>query len=165
MMVGWMLCCGVLPLAGCAGKAANFGEPLSLSVFSTVSVDRVLARPGKYAGERIRVAGVVDSVCAARGCWLRLADEPGGETLLVKFNCPIEGRLIPMEAVGRKAHVEGELVIRQLSQAQRRHLAEDAGKSPEEIAQIVGPETVVELIAPSARVQGIEQGPKERKQQ
>jgi hypothetical protein len=164
MTVALMLCSGVFPLGGCAGKAADFGEPLTVSVFSTVSVDRVLAQPGKYAGKRIRVAGVVDSVCAAKGCWLRLADEPGGETLLVKFNCPIQGRLIPMEAVGHRAHVEGELMVRQLSQVQRRHLAEDAGKSPQEVAQLVGPEKVVELIAPGARVQGIEHEPGETKQ-
>lgn len=159
--IATILCGGLFLLGGCAGKATNFGEPLTLSAFSTVSVGRVLAQPEKYEGKRIRVSGVVDSVCAARGCWLRLADEPGGETLFVKFNCPIEGRLIPMEATGHKAYIEGILEISRHSEAQRRHLAEDAGQSPDQIAKIVGPEKVLKLNAPAARIVGLEQEEKE----
>jgi hypothetical protein len=147
---------GFLMLApGCAGKRADYGEPFKLSSLSTVSADEVLANPEKYDGRFVRVSGRVDEVCAHRGCWMRLAAADADETIFVKFTCPVEGRLIPMEAAGRRAIVEGTLVVDEISEEEARHYKEDANASPEEIAKIVGPQKMVRMNSPAARILGM----------
>ena len=151
-----VLCCGMMTLAGCTGgKWTHFGAKMKLVPTRTIPVSRVLADTDKYAGKSVRVHGVVDSVCANRGCWMRLAGAGSDETLFVKFSCPVEGGLIPMEAAGRKAVVEGTLEVTEISQEEARHYQEDAGASPAAIAKIVGPQKEMLLRAPAAKIEGI----------
>jgi len=142
-----------------AGKAAvpsgafvAYGEPVSADGAS-ISVQQLLANVDQYTGKPVRVVGTVDKVCERKGCWLQMAD--GGKSLFVKFTCPIEGRLIPMDAVGKQAVAQGELAIKEVSEADARHIAEEAGKSPEEVAQIVGPQKQITLKSPGAIVYGL----------
>lgn len=167
--------CGFALLAGCAKKStepaahatksshtavagATFGEPLKLTDADAVPVAKVLADPAAYNGRFIRVTGNVSEVCKAKGCWMRLGETGGGEALFVKFTCPIEGRLIPMDAIGHKAIVEGTLEVTEISEAQARHLAEDAGKPADQIAKIVGPQKQIRFKSPAAKVIGITAG-------
>lgn len=167
--------CAAALLSGCARKstepapqpaksshagstAATFGEPLKLTDADAVPVAKVLADPAAYNGRFIRVTGNVAEVCKPKGCWMRMAETSGGEALFVKFTCPIEGRLIPLEAVGHKAIAEGTLEVTEISEAQARHLAEDAGKSPDQIAKIVGPQKQIRFKSPAAMVLGIAPG-------
>ena len=147
---------GLLLAMGCgAPKGVSFGEKMTVLPKRTVQVASVIAEPTKYEGHRIRVEGTVDSVCAHKGCWIRMAGKPGGETLFIKFTCPVDGRLIPMAAVGKKAVVEGELEIKMIPEDEARHYAEDSGKSKEEIAKIVGPQKTLKLNSPAAVVMGL----------
>jgi len=63
-----------------------------------------------------------------------------------------------MEAVGHQAIVEGTLEVTEISEAQARHFAEDAGKSPDQIARIVGPQKQIRFKSPAAKVIGITAG-------
>lgn len=128
----------------------QYGEPMKLAPADTTEIKTVFADRMKYDGKFVRVAGVVESVCARRGCWMRLTDAAVGETLFVKFTCPIEGRLIPMDAVGKKAVVEGTLQVETMTEAEARHYKEDAGASPDEIKKIVGPQKVLRMRSPAA---------------
>ncbi len=123
--------------AGCAAKYKQFGEPLTVSQTEEMDVAVVLADPQAYDGKTVRLVGLIDDVCAHKGCWIDLTD--GKEKLKVKFTCPIDGRLVPVEAKGHKAVVAGKFELREIAEADRRHYAEDAGKSAEEIKKIVGP--------------------------
>ena len=149
-----------LVLTGCSTKVAHFGEPLRLSPQNTVAASHVFAEKAEYDGKFVRVKGTVDSVCVPKGCWLRLGDSAkrtgSDETLFVKFTCPIEGRLIPMEAVGQPAIVEGTLELVEISEEEARHYKEDAGAPPEEIAKIVGPQQTIRMKSAGAVVLGIE---------
>ena len=82
-------------------------------------------------------------------CEKHLSD---GNDVFVKFTCPVEGRLIPMEAEGRTALVEGTLEVKVISEEEARHYRQDAGASPEEIAKIVGPQTEIKLNSPAAMI-------------
>lgn len=144
-------------VVGCASKYTQFGEPMSSSNSATVPVADVLANPHAYDGKHLRLAGVVDSVCAAKGCWIRIAAPGGGETVFVKFTCPVDGRLVPMEALGHRAVVEGTLTIQEISQEEARHYKEDAGAPASEIEKIVGPQKTVRMQSPSARIEGLTQ--------
>ncbi len=145
----------LVPCAGCASKYADFGEPMKLDSAEPVSIAKILAAGDKYDGEYMRVSGKVASVCAKKGCWLRMSSEGANDTVFVKFTCPVDGRLIPMEAVGHDVVVEGTVTVETLTQADARHYAEDAGKSPEEIAKIVGSRKQMRMKAPAARILGM----------
>ena len=88
---------------GCATSSnyVSYGEPMKMGEFEQVTVGAVLAAPDRYAGKAVLVSGVVSEVCQHKGCWIRLADQVGGEAQFVKFTCPVEGRLIPLDAVGQ----------------------------------------------------------------
>lgn len=144
-----------LSLAGCAGSRTNFGEPMKLAEADTVDVSTVLQAPDKYDGEYVRVSGRVAEVCSAKGCWINLKDWDTGREIHVQFTCPMEGRLIPMEAKGRKAIVEGVLEITEISEEAARHFAEEGGKTPEEIAAIKGPQRQYRIESPAAVVFGL----------
>ncbi|TWT45672.1 hypothetical protein RAS1_21000 [Phycisphaerae bacterium RAS1] len=145
-------------MTGCASqkKVAYFGEEMKHADAKKVSVDKVLSKPQEYEGKVIRVSGTVTEVCQSKGCWMTIADNKGEEGLFVKFTCPVEGVLIPPDAVGHKATVEGQLVIKEVSEGDARHQAEEAGKSVEEIKKIVGPQKRVTMASPAAMVEGIE---------
>lgn len=138
--------------------SATFGQPApEASNAPVVPVEELQANIAKYDGKPLRVTGKVSDVCAKKGCWLKLGS--GGEPLFVKFTCPVGDRLIPAEAVGKDAVVEGTVKVVEISERQARHFKEDAGAPPEEIAKIVGPQKQYIVASPSARVLGIAQPP------
>ncbi len=141
--------------AGCGPQRARFGEPMTLGERDTMPVARVLPDAAAYDGKYVRVGGKVTDVCAMKGCWLRLGDDTTPDTVFVKFHCPIEGRLIPMEAVGHVAVVEGKVTIEEISEEDARHYAEESGQPAAEVAKINGPQRHVRIASPAAEIEGI----------
>ena len=133
---------------------AKYGQKVELAADKTVCAKEILGNPDKFAGKKVRVCGTIESVCARKGCWIRLAGASDADSLFVKFTCPVDGRLVPMEAVGKMAIVEGKLQVKQISESDARHYKEESGASKAEIAQIVGPQKQISLRAPAAMVQG-----------
>jgi hypothetical protein len=135
-------------------KYASFGEPMKMSNEAAVPVAAVLANASQYEGKMIRVSGNVSAVCEKKGCWLKM-DDASGKELFVKFTCPVNGRLVPLEAKGKPVIAEGTLKIKDVTEAEARHYAEDAGRPQAEIDKIVGPQKQISLMAPSAKVAGL----------
>ena len=140
------------PAATAPAGFVAFGEAPKGGDVPVVGVEKLLAKIGEYDGKYLRVTGRVSDVCGKKGCWLKLGE---GEALFVKFTCPVGDRLIPKEAVGKPAEVEGTVKVVQISEAQARHFKEDAGASAEEVAKIVGPQKQYIVASPSARVAGV----------
>ena len=126
-----------------AGKDFCVGQDLS-----GVNTHEVLSEPGAFAGKHIRVRGSVSSVCASKGCWIRIGCASVDETLYVKFPCPTRGRIVPMDAVGQSVQAEGVLEISEISEADARYLAKDEGLSTKDIAKIVGPQKMIAMNSP-----------------
>lgn len=152
---------GRLSVDGCqtrCGKGATwdtsrwtaFGEKMKLTTSQPICASKILANKAKYANKTIQVCGKVDSVCAHKGCWIRLAGPTNSETIFVKFTCPVNGRLIPMEAEGHLAIVEGTLELKQIPEDEARHYAEDEGAPAEEISKIRGPQRIIKINSPAA---------------
>src|SRR5262245_2903994 len=80
----------------------SFGGPSTQPVAQTVPVNTVLADANQYEGKYLCITGTVASVCPKKGCWITLA-EGGSKPMFIKFTCPVDGRLIPMEALGKPA--------------------------------------------------------------
>jgi len=133
-----------------------YGEPMKLPEgVDPLPVGKVLADPAKYEGEYVRLTGNVSKVCTSKGCWMEMADAGTQQPLFVKFTCPVEGRLIPVAAIGKPVIVEGTVVVKEISEDDARHLKEESGATAAEVAKIVGPQRQITLESPAARVAGL----------
>lgn len=83
----------------------------------------------------IQVKGTIEEVCQAEGCWIRLKN-PVGESIFVKFKNHFT---IPKNLAGAPIVIHGVASKKTVSVHEQQHLAEDAGKSKEEIAKITTP--------------------------
>ncbi|MEM8875510.1 MAG: DUF4920 domain-containing protein [Planctomycetota bacterium] len=135
-----------------ATEMLSYGEPVPTNKMAPLPLSEVLADPEKFADRQIWIEGTIEDVCAKAGCWMQITGEGTDKALFIKFTCPIEGRLIPMEAIGRRAQVAGEVVIKEIDEATARHYAEDAGASAEEIEAIKGPQTQITMDSPFALI-------------
>lgn len=98
--------------------------------------------------------GSVVQTCQKAGCWMEVSMPVGdGMTVFMKdhaFAVPLE------KCEGKKTFVKGEAYFKELSVAYLQHLAEDAGKSKEEIAKITEPSK--QLVFNASGVQIVEGG-------
>lgn len=96
-----------------------------------------------------QIKGKVVEVCRAEGCWIRLK-KADGTAMMVRAKD--HAFLMPENIVGKMVLVEGSATVKETSEEMRKHYAEDAGKSKEEIAKIKGPEKSVEFAAKGVKV-------------
>ncbi|MHC4217770.1 MAG: DUF4920 domain-containing protein [Planctomycetota bacterium] len=158
LRAGALICVAVICVlaAGCKSSSSNamqtarddgwvhFGHE-DKEWGSTVSL-------GAISGDESNViveATIVD-VCPKKGCWMRVAD--GNQELFVRFQD--YGFFVPMNAAGREVVMHGTSVTNVASVEELRHYAQDAGKTPEEIAAITEPETRVTFFADSVYIAG-----------
>jgi hypothetical protein len=78
----------------------------------------------------------VNDVCQAKGCWMQLQLDDESE-VMVKFKD--YGFFVPKDIAGKNVIINGKAFIQEVSVDEQRHYAEDAGKTPEEIASITQP--------------------------
>lgn len=101
-----------------------------------------LTTDSTYTG---KVEGKVVEVCKKKGCFIRVLREGEGDPILVRFKD--YGFFMPQDIVGKTIVLEGQAKVREVSVAQQRHFAEDAGKNAEEIANITEPKIDINIIA------------------
>jgi hypothetical protein len=145
----------LLVLSGCATQQARFGAAPQRQMQEPFTVAQVLEQPQKYAGQYVRVAGVVTDLCEHAGCWMEVADKPGAKPLFVAFTYDLTTGRVPVEAKGHHAVLEGKIVLKEVPEERRRHIAAEQGAKPEQLALIKGPETQVQLECPSAEIEGV----------
>jgi hypothetical protein len=93
----------------------------------------------------VKVKAPINTTCRVKGCWMTL-DMGNGEEMRVRFKD--YGFFVPTEGVdGKVAVVDGFAFIDTLNVDYLKHLAEDEGKSEEEIAAITEPEISVNFEA------------------
>ena len=83
-----------------------------------------------------KIKAKVNSVCQAKGCWMRLDLEDGNE-VMVKFKD--YGFFMPKDITGQEVIINGHAFVSEVSVDEQRHYAADAGKTKEEIEQIIAP--------------------------
>ncbi len=137
----------LLPLAAC--QTDQTGLPEAAPTFEQVgdAVDRngavpvaaVLSEPDSYVGQRVTIEGEATEVCTNMGCWAvmrtELADGTPGH---IRLNVPKDAEgaylwTLPTDLAGERIVVSGYLDQAVLSEADARHLAEDAGEDPNAI--------------------------------
>jgi len=85
----------------------------------------------------LKFASSIQEVCSKKGCWMKLPACEGEETIMVRFKD--YGFFMPLDANGKEVIVEGKAFVTEVSVADLKHYAEDAGKSAEEIKKITEP--------------------------
>lgn len=91
---------------------------------------------GEKTTADMKIEGKVVDVCKKKGCWMTL-EMPNGEPMRVTFKD--YAFFMPMDVVGKKVVLDGIAKKQTISAETLRHYAEDAKKTPEEVAKITDP--------------------------
>lgn len=125
-------------------KGQSFGAGVKLA--SATSIDAILAEPKKFAGQTVRVEGMVTDVCPMRGCWFEMAGDKPGQKLRFKVT---DGEMVfPVESKGKHAVAEGVVAVHELSlDDTKEYAAEEAREKnqPFDPASVTAPMSVVRL--------------------
>ncbi|MCW5959694.1 MAG: DUF4920 domain-containing protein [Pyrinomonadaceae bacterium] len=120
-----------------ADKVAEFNKDgkivrgAALGNSKKVSLAKVLEDPGKFAGQTVRVEGVIVRSCKMEGCWMELAPDLAGKSVRVKFKD--HSFFIPLQSAGFLAKAEGVFSVKTLSKEEVDHLVNDDGAKFENI--------------------------------
>ena len=102
----------VLLLVGLSATAAahddrTYGTGVTLTTKTPLA--DVIAAPATFAGQTVRVEGVVTAVCAHMGCWMTLvpASAPGPAPAVLRLKVDDGVIVFPVSAKGRHAEAEG----------------------------------------------------------
>ena len=109
-----------------------------------------LTKTLKDGETEVVVTGTITSSCSKKGCWMTMS-VPNQEDVRVtfkdyKFFVPTEG------LEGKTAIVKGLAKMQTTDVATLQHLAEDAGKSKEEIAEITEDKKEITLVATGVQI-------------
>ena len=126
-----------------AQPGVQYGKAIAAEgAIGVQQLETALRTDSAYTG---KVKGEVVEVCKKKGCFIRIHREGEGDPILVRFKD--YGFFMPQDIVGKMVVLDGQANVRELSVAQQRHYAEDAGKDAETIANITKPKADINIIA------------------
>ena len=114
-----------IPTGGVLKRGALLGNA------KKVSLAKVLANPSKYAGQSVRVEGVIVRSCKMEGCWMELAPKQDAKSVRVKMKD--HAFFIPLESAGAFAKAEGVFTVKTLSAEEVKHMIEEDGAKFENV--------------------------------
>jgi len=115
-------------------KGQKFGEAVTPG--DVKSAAKMEAAMGSKTTTDMKIEGKVVDVCKKKGCWMTL-EMANGEPMRVTFKD--YAFFMPMDIVGKQVVLDGIAKKQTISVETLRHYAEDAKKSPEEVAKITDP--------------------------
>jgi hypothetical protein len=115
----------------------TFGEGIAIA--DEMPVDEFLTQlTAADSLENVLISGTINSCCQKKGCWMKV-DLGNDREMMVKFKD--YGFFMPLDCSGSTVRLQGRAFKETVSVDELRHYAEDAGKTPDEIAAITEPET------------------------
>lgn len=120
-----------------ADGSRSYGKGVTLTT-PPLSLAEALRQKEANQGKEIVVRAEVGQVCQAMGCWLTLKD-PKDKKANVRVSFDNYSFFVPKDSAKRTAVVQGKLFDKELSAAEARHYAKDAGQSAAEQAKITKP--------------------------
>jgi len=111
-----------------------------------LSVTDIFADLTGYEGKTVVVQGDISELCRAGGCWTVVTDGKNYIRALTlhKFIMPKD-----MDITNKKAVIEGEFAVKQITEEQAKHFAEESGTDPN---TIVGPQTMYRIKATGIKI-------------
>jgi hypothetical protein len=100
--------------------ASTFGKSLDQDT-PFVSLAEIQKDPKAWQGKRVRTRGEVVAVCQAAGCWCDLKPEGAAAAIPTHVTMHDHAFLLPKTSKSKVAEIEGNLVVRELSQAEVDH--------------------------------------------
>ena len=101
-----------------------FGRPLEEAT-PFVALADIMKDPKAYSGKKVRTRGEVVAVCQNAGCWCDLRPEGAAKDAkgIVPTHVSMHGHafFLPKTAKSKLAEVEGNLVVRELTQGEVEH--------------------------------------------
>lgn len=126
------------------GDGKHFGATITPE--NAIAYDQVMAKMANVDSMSMKVTGKVQAVCQKKGCWMTLvSDQPGYPEMRVTFKD--YAFFMPKDLSGKHVVVDGFARLETTSVEELRHYAQDAKKSPEEIAAITEPKHEVSFEA------------------
>ncbi|MFM1874869.1 MAG: hypothetical protein RL266_606 [Bacteroidota bacterium] len=119
-----------------------FGEEFEIT--ETVAAADVAGLMNDSSSNEFIVEGTIQECCQKKGCWMKV-DMGNGESMRVSFKD--YGFFVPLDAGGRSMTMKGIAMYDTIQVDMLKHLAEDAGKTQEEIDAIVNPELALTFEA------------------
>jgi hypothetical protein len=95
-----------------------------LTAAPTVALDDLARRPEAYAGQRVRLEGLVTAMCVHRRAWLALRS-PGNDQGANIRVVTAPAFLVPRGSTGRHARAEGTVELVEVSAEAARHYSRD----------------------------------------
>jgi hypothetical protein len=129
-----------------ADGAEHRGAPFTIT--EQITLDAIAANPKAFEGKTVKVAGKVSAVCKKKGCWMTLAGASSTARARVVFKD--YAFFVPLDCQDKLAVLEGKVEAKTLDEAERKHLAEDAGKPISAI-----PKAELRLIATGVEIRAI----------
>jgi hypothetical protein len=115
---------------------AHYGDKITPD--GAMSTEELVAKMAGQTSIDAKFTGTIIQTCQKKGCWMSVA-LPDGNDMTVTFKD--YGFFVPTEGVEQQTFVaQGVCSYDTLSVEWLQHLAEDAGKTAEEIAMITEPE-------------------------
>lgn len=136
------------PPAGDAKKGDTYGDASGIHAKSEITnisqIEEGEVLEGNFAGK-------VEEVCAKKGCWVQLvlADGTPASVKMKDYDF-----FVPTALVGKEVIIQGKAELKMTPVSELQHLAEDAGKSQEEIDAITEPKEVISIMADGIKVKG-----------
>ncbi len=112
-----------------------FGDTITMD--GTIKADQLNDSMKGKDSLKIKLEGKIESVCQKKGCWMKM-NIGSDKEMMVRFKD--YGFFVPKDISGKEAVIDGVAFCDTVSIADRKHYAEDAGKSKEEIENITTPE-------------------------
>lgn len=122
----------------------QFGAPIDAE--GAIEYETLLERMEGLDSLHTKVVGTVEAVCQKKGCWMNIVStDPADPVLFVQFLD--YGFFVPKDIAGRRVVMEGKAYREITPVDELRHMAEDAGKSKEEIEAITEPKEELKFMA------------------
>ena len=125
-----------------AAEYEYFGDSTMTAADAVPSTELLAYMDGRDSIEA-KVAGEVAEVCQKKGCWMSV-ELDNGESMHVSYNYEF---LLPMNCAGKEMVMQGTAFYDTIPVSHLKHLAEDAGKSEAEIAEITEPKPTLSFLA------------------
>ncbi|MEX0724596.1 MAG: DUF4920 domain-containing protein [Gracilimonas sp.] len=104
-----------------------------------VSLTDLISEAEKFSSKEVTLETEVAQVCEKKGCFFVANDGDNSARITFKDY----GFFIPTDSKGKKVKLIGQFEIKDLSEDQAKHYAEDAGEDPDEIKGVQKEYTIV----------------------
>lgn len=119
-----------------------FGDSTMTADGAIPSTELMAYMAGKDSVD-VKVVGTIASVCQKKGCWMSVPVDNGSD-MHVTYNYEF---LLPMNCAGKEMVMNGTAFYDTIPVDHLKHLAEDAGKTTEEIDAITAPKATLAFLA------------------